>query len=306
MNKKLIIILFFFSTMFLFSQRINVSAGNIEVYENFPSKYVTPRNVSVWLPENFYPKKKYTVLYMHDGQMLFDANTTWNKQEWGVDECLTELTRAGKIRNVIVVGIWNSESHRHPEYFPQKPYDSLTIDDKQKITESLQKAGRINEEFKPFSDAYLKFIVEELKPFIDKTYPTLKEMQYTFTAGSSMGGLISMYAVCEYPDVFGGAACLSTHWPGTFETDNNPIPDAFYSYLKKNLPDPKTHRFYFDYGTETLDEIYEPYQKKVDVILKEKGYISENWVTKKFEGANHSEAAWRMRLAIPMEFLFHK
>ena len=77
------------------------------------------------------------------------------------------------------------------------------------------------------SDAYLKFLVTELKPFIDSTFSVATDRSNTFIAGSSMGGLISMYAVCEYPAVFGGAACLSTHWPGIFTAENNPIPEAF-------------------------------------------------------------------------------
>ena len=306
MKKIICLLLCFLSFNAAFSQAQKVSAGTLEIYENFPSKFIAPRNISVWLPENYYPKKKYAVLYMHDGQMLFDANTTWNKQEWGVDECLTKLGRTGKIKNVIVVGIWNSESNRHSEYFPQKPFDSLTVEQKEKISASLQEEKKTYEEFKPNSDAYLKFIVEELKPFVDNTYSTRKESQNTFIAGSSMGGLISMYAVCEYPAVFGGAACLSTHWPGTFSTENNPIPEAFFNYMRVNLPDSKTHRLYFDYGTATLDSQYEVFQVQADSILKEKGYTAENWLTQKFEGADHSENAWRERLSIPLEFLLSK
>jgi len=304
--KKILLVASLLCVLFVFGQKINVAAGNIEVYANFPSKFVSPRNISVWLPENYYPKKKYAVLYMHDGQMLFDANSTWNRQEWGVDECLTKLTRENKIRNVLVVGIWSSPSDRHANYFPQKPFDSLSATEKKQISTVLKEAKVMAEDFEPNSDAYLKFIVEELKPFIDQTYSTRKEMQYTFTAGSSMGGLISMYAVCEYPTVFGGAACLSTHWPGSLDDPKNPIPAIFFSYMRKNLPESSTHRFYFDFGTATLDAGYEPHQNKVDTILKEKGYTTENWLTKKFEGADHSENAWRERLAIPMEFLLSK
>ncbi len=93
-----------------------------------------------------------------------------------------------------------------------------------------------------------------------------------------------MYALCEYPDVFGGAACLSTHWVGIFETENNPIPDALVSYLSKELPDPATHRIYFDYGTATLDVLYEPYQLQVDSVMMVKGFTESNWKSLKFEG----------------------
>lgn len=156
------------------------------------------------------------------------------------------------------------------------------------------------------SDNYLKFIVEELKPLIDQKYATKPEKEFTVIAGSSMGGLISMYAICEYPEIFSRAACISTHWPGTFTLENNPIPDAFVSYLSKNLPDPNSHKIYFDYGTATLDALYEPCQMKVDSVMKFKGYSSENWTTRKFEGENHTENAWKKRLDIPVTFLLGK
>lgn len=287
------------------AQKITVKYGLLELYENFASKNVQPRNVGVWLPQNYSPKKKYAVLYMHDGQMLFDAGITFNQTEWGVDECLTKLFREGKIRNTIVVGIWNTKENRHQEYFPQKPYENLSTEDKEKVGLSLEKIG-LSKEFKPTSDNYLKFIVEELKPFIDNAYSTFKHKEATFIAGSSMGGLISLYAICEYPHIFQGAACISTHWPGTFEAENNPIPESFYIYLKEKLPEPKNNKIYFDYGTVDLDAMYPPLQAKVDEIMQSKGFTKENWTTQKFEGENHSENAWKKRLHIPMEFLLKK
>ena len=152
----------------------------------------------------------------------------------------------------------------------------------------------------------MKFIVKELKPIIDGKYSVYTDAKHTFIAGSSMGGLISMYAICEYPNIFGGAACLSTHWPGIFAVENNPIPNAFFEYLKKHLPNPKNHKLYFDYGTATLDAMYEPFQLKVDKIMKAKGFTSQNWSTQKFEGEEHSEKSWNKRLHIPIEFLLGK
>ena len=121
-----------------------------------------------------------------------------------------------------------------------------------------------------------------------------------------MGGLISMYAICEYPKVFGGAACMSTHWPGIFSMEGNPIPDAFINYLKTKLPDPKKHKIYFDYGTATLDALYPPLQQKADEVMKEKGFTGKNWITKEFPGEDHSEKAWHKRLHIPLTFLLGK
>jgi len=301
-----VLLLCFFSVMLTNAQLPKVSSGSIKRHENVQSKFVTARNVDVWLPDGYSAQKKYCVLYMHDGQMLFDSTVTWNKTAWDVDDVAAKLLKEGKLQNFIVVGVWNGGSTRHPDYFPQKPYESLTQTQKDTITAQLQKAGRTNEIFKPISDNYLKFLVTELKPFIDKTYSTYTDSKHTFIAGSSMGGLISMYAICEYPKVFGGAACLSTHWPGIFSMDNNPVPDAFVNYLKNYLPDPKTHKLYFDYGDQTLDALYPPLQKKVDEVMKAKGFTDKNWMTKYFPGENHSEKSWNKRLDIPLLFLLKK
>lgn len=292
----------------IFSQSLpQVVSGKLERIENFKSNYVTERNIDVWLPENYSSSKKYNVLYMHDGQMLYDPEMTWNKQAWNVDDVLTKLLIEHKIQDLIVVGIWNGGVTRHIDYFPQKPFQSL----KQNQQDSIYKANRSNGQSvfnngKVNSDNYLKFIVKELKPIIDKKYSVFTDAKHTFIAGSSMGGLISMYAICEYPKVFGGAACISTHWPGIFAVENNPIPDAFFEYLKNNLPNPKNHMIYFDYGTATLDAMYEPFQLKVDEIMKYKGFTSKNWMTQKFEGADHSENSWNKRLDISIEFLLKK
>lgn len=289
-----------------FSQNITVSSGTLKRIEHFASKNIEAKNIDVWLPDNYSDKEQYAVLYMHDGQALYDATTTWNKQAWEVDEVASKLISENKTQKFIVVGIYNNPTKRHAEYFPQKPYESLTQYQRDTINQQLQKSGRAKEDFKPFSDNYLKFIVTELKPYIDTTFSTKTDAAHTFIAGSSMGGLISMYAICEYPNVFGGAACLSTHWPGTFTVKNNPIPDAFINYLKAHLPSPKNHKIYFDYGDQTLDALYQPFQEKVDVVMKAKGFTAKNWKTEFFKGKDHSEKSWKERLHIPFEFLLKK
>jgi hypothetical protein len=288
-----------------FPNEVYTSSGTIKRYNNFPSEFVNSRKVDVWLPDGYDVKKKYAVLYMHDGQTLFDSTTTWNHQEWGVDETIGRLIKEKKIKECIVVGIWNTPN-RHSEYFPQKPFELLNPTEKDIVTKQLQSAGRSTEVFQPVSDNYLKFIVSELKPFIDKTYSTYTNKKNTFIAGSSMGGLISIYALCEYPGIFGGAACLSTHWPGTFTMENNPVPNALVSYLSENLPDPATHKIYFDYGDQTLDAMYPSLQKKVDEVMKVKGFTDKNWHTQFFPGKDHSEKSWNERLDIPVSFILGK
>jgi hypothetical protein len=99
---------------------------------------------------------------------------------------------------------------------------------------------------------------------------------------------------------------MSTHWPGIFTVEGNPVPDAFVRYLKSNLPDPKTHKIYFDYGDKTLDAMYAPLQKKVDEVMNVKSFTAKNWMTKFYPGDDHSEKSWYRRLNIPMEFLLGK
>ena len=294
-------------TVTTFSQLPSVSSGTLKRHESFYSHYITARHIDVWLPEGYSVTRKYSVIYMHDGQMLFDSATTWNKQTWDADDVITKLLQENKINDVIVVGIWNGGTTRHTDYFPQKPFESLILEQKEKIFTAARANGNsVFNEQKINSDNYLKFLVKELKPFIDKNYSTYKDRSHTFIAGSSMGGLISMYAICEYPKVFGGAACMSTHWPGIFSMEGNPIPDAFINYLKTKLPDPKKHKFYFDYGTATLDALYPPLQQKADEVMKEKGFTGKNWITKEFPGEDHSEKAWHKRLQIPLTFLLGK
>lgn len=282
-----------------------VVSGQIERIENFQSNFITSRNIDIWLPEGYDESKKYPVLYMHDGQMLFDADSSWNKQAWNVDDIASTLFKTNKIKEFIVVGIWNGGTTRHSDYFPQKPFESLSVIEKDTVTAQLKHSHvPIKKTFSPRSDNYFKFMVEELKPYIDKTYSVYSDRENTLVMGSSMGGLISMYAICEYPQVFGGAACLSTHWPGTFTLDNNPVPDAFIHYLKNNLPDPQQHRIYFDCGDQTLDALYPIIQKSVDKLMIEKKYNKNSWLSKYFPGENHSENAWSKRLNIPLRFLF--
>lgn len=284
---------------------VKVSSGSIKRIEEFSTKFVRPRNVDVWLPSNYTDKKKYAVLYMHDGQMLFDSTLTWNKQEWKVDEILGKLLTEGTIKNTIVVAIWNHSDIRHTDYYPQKPFELLPQKFKDSILSVAQK--QFGTMFKGLqSNNYLKFIVTELKPFIDSHFSTRTDPANTIIAGSSMGGLISMYAICEYPEIFGAAACLSTHWIGFDPVENSIVPASFFKYLTQNLPSPKTHKIYFDYGTNTLDKFYLPYQNRVSEVLKLKGYGDSNSKNLKFKGHDHSENSWNKRFHIPVQFLLKK
>jgi predicted alpha/beta superfamily hydrolase len=304
----LVSILSFLTTNLIAQNSISKStiAGQLIRFENFKSKFVDARTIDIWLPNNYSSKQKYSVIYMHDGQMLFDSTSTWNKQEWNIDEHLSKLLSESKIENCIVVGIYNNGSKRHLEFTPQKALELFL--NKAELDSIISEIGNLvkSPNTPLLADNYLKFIVKELKPFVDKNYSTYKDKKHTSIMGSSMGGLISMYAVCEYPKVFGNAACLSTHWPLIFRK-GNPGTEAIFKYLDKKLPSVKMkNRFYFDCGTATLDAMYPEFQSRADFIFKSKMYNSKQFESRIFPGEDHSEKAWSKRFDIPLNFLIGK
>ena len=283
---------------------VHVSAGSIVDLGVLTSKYADPRRVVVWLPDGYQPKgPKYAVLYMHDGQNLFDKATAGYGMEWEIDEHLSKLIAEKKVRPTIVVGIWNTPK-RLQEYVPSKAFTTLPVDYRAKV-KALYGGD-------PLSDGYLKFIVTELRPMIDKRFNVKTDRANTVIIGSSMGSLISLYAIDEYPKIFGGAGMMSTHWPLSFNPDGKPLSDADYEtvsaaferYLAPALPDPKTHRLYFDHGTETLDAIYKRYQDRVDAVVARRGYVPDrNWLTRNYPGQKHNEISWASRVEVPLQFL---
>jgi predicted alpha/beta superfamily hydrolase len=303
--KKISLFVFFLSPHFLFSQQLILeNTGKIERILDFKSKFSAPHTIDVWLPEDYSSQKKYAVVYMQDGQMLFDSSNTWNKQEWKVDETLSKLLTENKIIDCIVVGIHNREEYRYADYFPEDVLSMLNEKQKEEIVSRQLKNA-------PSANGYLKFIVEELKPFIDTKYSTYTNKEHTVIMGSSMGGIISLYAVCKYPDVFGKAGCISSHWPVLSASlydfrENKNVAESFKNFVQQKINVSNKSVFYFDHGTETLDSNYLPYQQQIDKLFVEKGFKEKNFVSKKFLGDDHSEKSWSKRLYIPFEFLLRK
>ena len=283
---------------------VNVASGTIVDLGVLQSKFTDPRRVVVWLPSSYSPKSpRHAVLYMHDGQNLFDKGTAGYGMEWEVDEHLDRLIREKQVRPTIVVGIWNTPK-RLQEYVPSKAFASLPDDYRGKVR-ALYGGD-------PLSDGYLKFIVQELKPRIDRQFRVKSDRANTVIMGSSMGALISLYAIDEYPNVFGAAGMMSTHWPLVINPDNSPVSDADYEvvsatferYLGPALPGPRDHRLYFDHGTETLDAVYKRYQDRVDSVVSKRGYVQgRNWMTRNYPGQKHNEISWASRVSVPLKFL---
>lgn len=219
------------------------------------------RKIWVYLPKSYASSSKtYLVLYMHDGQNLFNEQTAFG-EEWGVDECLDTLQQqTGK--ECIVVGIDNGGDKRMNEY---NPYD--------------------NDKFgKGEGKEYIAFLVNTLKPFIDNKYRTKKGPDYTFTAGSSMGGLISLYAVMQYPTVFGGAGIFSpAFW----------IAPQLFADAEK-FTTQATPKFYFYAGGNESATMVSDMQKMADILAKKTNYQMRRIVNPL---GQHKESYWREEFA---------
>ena len=277
------------------------AGGRLTLYPDFPSSQVEPRKVYVWTPRGYdRSQARYDVLYVEDGQNLFLPADAYGGRTWGVAEALQALIDAGEVRPAIIVGIWNTP-RRGQEYAPAGGQGRAGLD-------LLAKdwGGPV------VSDRYVRFLAEELKPFIDARYRTRSGPDHTFLMGSSMGGLISLYARIERPDLFGAAACLSTHWPvrNPLLMGEPPAPETasiaggFLDWVERNLPPPGTGRLYFDHGDQGLDRFYAPFQARMDEILERRGYVQGREVESLvFPGATHNEDAWRARIDRPLRFL---
>jgi pimeloyl-ACP methyl ester carboxylesterase len=147
---------------------------------------------------------------------------------------------------------------------------------------------------------------------IDARFNVKTDRADTAIMGSSMGSLISLYAIDEYPQIFGAAGMMSTHWPLVITPDNKPISEeqyeavssAFERYLTPALPGPATHKLYFDHGSETLDAMYARYQDRVDAVVRRRGY--RQWgkvLSLSYPGEKHNEISWASRVAVPLQFL---
>lgn len=281
-------------------QHQQADVGRLDRYADFKSAHIPARDVWVWLPEGYDRQTAYAVLYMHDGQMLFDERCSWNGQSWNVDHVADSMQRIGSCRPFLVVGVDNHPTDRLTEYMPEKAVDRVPVGNPLR--------GRIARE-RFIADDYLRFLVEELKPFIDQHYATLPDAANTVVMGSSMGGLISLYALCEYPEIFGAAGCLSTHTPVAIDDIPNEAPvwsQAFREYLTAHLPTDGVHRVYMDYGDQTLDAAYAPYQQQVDSLFAAQGWDGEHFVSRFFAGDAHDERSWQSRLHIPLAWLLNQ
>jgi Putative esterase len=268
-----------------------------------------PRRVAVWLPPGYDRERsrRYRVLYMHDGQNLFDSRAAFGGVPWGVDEALAALIGLAEVTPTIVVALWNTPQ-RWYEYAPEAALRTLP-DDVRAVADAAQPLPGAD----LAGDAYVRFVADELKPQIDQRFRTLPGRADTLVMGASMGAVASLYALCRRPEVFGGAGCVSTHWPVTRISGVHDNPGAppmialaagVLGWFDANLPRAGAHRLYFDHGSLGLDRLYAPYQARADAIGAAKGYVTgKDWISRVAAGADHTEAAWNARLPQAFGFL---
>ncbi len=245
--------------------------GTVKFHRKFKAKGLQPRDIIVWLPLSYddASENRYPVLYMHDGQNIFDPVTSYTGVDWEADETATDLIEEGKIREIIIVGIYNTPE-RLEEY-------------------SASPKGKL----------YREFIINELKPLIDKIYRTLPGREHTATIGSSMGGLVSFLLAWNHPEVFSMAGCLS---PSFIFRKNQAI-----KLLKRSKPPQSPLRIYMDCGGIGGERLLHKGCKKVLRILRNKGICEgKDFRFSFYKKANHSETAWAERLWRHLVFIFDK
>ncbi len=269
--------------------------GRFVEVERIAADGLPDQRLSIWLPPGYdkFPNARYPVLYMHDGHNLFDpAKSNFNKV-WAADKAVLGLMAQGKIRPHIIVGIWAPGGDRYRQYLPRPAYDAAQGEVRAAMDEMT--GGAV------VSDRYLGWMADTLKPWIDAEYRTLTGPMDTAIAGSSMGGLMSCYAFVTRPDVFGRAACVSSHWPaadpakvGEFNQD---LAAIWQSTFVERLGNPDGRRLWMDIGTATLDAYYPPYQSRIDAGVTAAGWRKGvDFESKVYVGAPHEENAWAARL----------
>lgn len=281
----------------------HADCGRIERMRLYSPEMNDTVTVDTWLPPMYDASRsdRFPVIYMHDGQNLYDASTTWNHQSWEMDSVMCSLLSAGKIEPAIIVGIHSESATRVADLMPQK-----AVEGSRALAETLEQVKLKG--MQPRGDAYAAFMVETLKPRVDSLYRTQPDMRHTSVMGSSMGGLMSIYALCEYPDVFGNALCLSTHWIGAPAVADE-FTDAMYRYLNKSLPESGGvgadggHKLYFDHGTETIDAYYGPAEERILTLVRAKGYGEGTLLNMVDTGGAHEERAWAARVAVPLTYI---
>lgn len=277
--------------------------GRLIEYERVEAAGLPPQRLTIWLPPGYDSSdKRYPVLYMHDGHNLFDLkNSNFNKI-WAADKAMLKVMGQG-IEPRIIVGIWAPGKDRFRQYLPRPAYDAAPPALKAKMDEIA--GGPV------ISDAYLAWLAGPLKAWVDSSFRTRPGRDDTAIAGSSMGGLMSCYAIAARPDVYGQAACVSSHWPAigpdTVKGFNPDTLAVWTGFFDRTLGAPTGRRVWMDHGTATLDAFYAPYQEPIDGEFAKLGWQrGSDFESRVYPGAEHEENAWAARLPEILAWLLRR
>lgn len=250
--------------------------SSLRLHRKFASSFLsTPRDLVVYLPAGYATSgERYPVLYLQDGQNLFDPATAFLGNHWRVRETADALIREGVIQPLIVVGVYNTGVRRVSEYTPTR-------------CPRRHKGGK--------AARYAQMLARDVKPFIDREYRTLKAAQHTGVGGSSLGALASLTAVLEYPGVFGKAALIS---PSVWWDQG-----AILRHVERFTGNARA-RIWLDMGTQEgeFPERQIEDARALRDALKGKGFADLEY--REVAGAGHNEHAWAARLGEVLRFLF--
>jgi predicted alpha/beta superfamily hydrolase len=250
--------------------------GNFRTHEGVRSRFLeSEHHIIVYLPPGYDDdeSRRYPVLYMQDGQNLFDEATAFSG-EWHLDEAAEEMIRAGLVAPLIIVGIYNAGAYRIDEYTPTR--------------DSARRAGGN-------ADRYGRMLVDELKPFIDSEYRTLTDARNTGIGGSSLGGLVSLYLALKYSGIFWNVAVLS---PSVW-WDNR-----FIVRRVRALNAAPPQRVWLSTGTAEGEGALAGARRVRDALVAKGWTVGESLHYQEIEGARHSESAWAAIAPAMLRFLF--
>jgi len=253
-----------------------VVAPELRLHRKFRSQFLElERTLIVYVPPDYErdTHQRYPVLYMHDGQNLFDSSTAFGGNEWRLDDTAEELIERGAIEPLIIVGIYNTGEQRIHEYTP--------------TADAKLGGGK--------ADLYGRMLVEEIRPFIDGTYRTLRGSENTGLGGSSLGGLVTLHLGLKYPQIFGKLAILS---PSVWWDKKVILREI------EQLPQRPDLKIWLDMGTEEGGMALEDTEMLRDAMRAKGWSVGKDLAYSEILGATHSETSWAERVGPFLQFLF--
>jgi enterochelin esterase-like enzyme len=254
-----------------------VSSPNLVKHEQFPSRFLrNQRDLIVYLPPGYDAQslRRFPVLYLHDGQNLFDGSTSFIPgMDWHVGQSADQWIQEGRVEPVIIVGIYNAGKQRLGEYTPTR----------------APKLGGGS------ANRYAKFLLDEVRPFIHNRYRAKDGAEDTGIGGSSLGGLVSLYVGLRQPQIFGKIAALS---PSVWWNERVILRFASTASVKP-LP-----RIWLDIGTREGPRIVDDVERFRDILVGKGWQLDQNLHYERVDGAEHNEAAWAQRVGPFLQFLF--